>query len=165
MGEVLKQNYENNKTFDCLNHRQRKTFSFNPDEMFIEKAGKKINIQNWIDQNTDETNIYRMIEKYHGVENIEPKLGGIIGDLTEYNGLKDILDKEKKAQNAWNDLPIEIRNQFGNNKYNFIKNGMTWAKNKQKEFEQQKYEYQKHLHKVGYEYDEPKETKGEVNNG
>lgn len=164
MGEVLKQDYENYKTFDCLNHRQRKTFNFNPDEIFIEKAGKKINVQNWIDQNTDETNIYKMIEKYHGVENIEPKLGGIIGDLTEYNGLIDILDKEKKAQNAWNDLPIEIRNQFGNDKYNFIKNGMAWAKNKQKEFEAQKQAYEEKMYKK-YNQKETKKQEEVKDNG
>lgn len=124
-----------NKSFNCLNQRVKKTQKFDPDNIFIEKAGKKINVQAWIDENTEECNIYKMIDKYHGVENIENKLGGIIGDLTEYKDLKDILEKERHAQNTWNNLPLEIRNNFGNDKYKFIKDGMNWAKNKQTEFE------------------------------
>lgn len=115
--------------------RERKQKAFNPDEITIEKAGKTINVNQWIQEGREDTEIYPMIEKYHGKENIPQKLGAIIGDLTEYQDLRSVIEKEKHAQNMWNNLPLEVRQHFGNDKYRFIEDGMKWATDYQKSLE------------------------------
>lgn len=115
-------------------YRTRKQKHFDPDEIFITKAGKKINVNQWIQESKDDTEIYSMIEKYHGDINAIPKeFGGIIGDLTEYKDLRTVMDKEIKAKEMWESLPLKLRAEFGNNKYEFLEKGMAWAQKQENE--------------------------------
>lgn len=124
-----------NKLYSYLKrYRTRRQKHFDPNEIFITKAGKKINVNQWIQESKDDTEIYAMIEKYHGDINAIPKeFGGIIGDLTEYQDLRTVMDKEIKAKEMWESLPLKLRAEFGNNKYEFLEKGMAWAQKQENE--------------------------------
>ena len=66
--------------------------------------------------------------------------------------LRDCLEQQKQADAMWNNLPLEIRQTFNHDKYEFMKNGMQWLEKRLKQEKQ-----------TTEQPETPKES--EVNNG
>lgn len=158
----------NKMPFKILERKKGKTQHFDKDNIFIVQAGKKINVYEMIQANREDTEIYAIMDKYgtkNPLENeyVKGKLGvdtqKIYGEFQNIN-LMDAQNALIVTENIWKQLPLEIRNEFGNSKTEFLARGEKWAKEKENirkaELEkQQKYE----------EAIKKSNEKGEVNNG
>lgn len=58
----------------------------------------------------------------------------IYGEVFQAEHPQEIIDR---ANEAWNTLPLEVRQQFGNDVKRFTREGETWLKNKLPEFVKQ----------------------------
>lgn len=93
----------------------------------FKKYGKEIDIQEYIEANREDTEIYPCLEKYGCLKPLERTPSEIYGDFTEYNDLRGNLDKAIKSQEMWDQLPSTIKNEFNNDMHEFIDRGMEWA--------------------------------------
>lgn len=94
------------------------------------KFGKTINVQEYIEEARVDTEIYPTLEKYGCLKPLERTPSEIYGDFTEYNDLRNNLEKAKKIKEMWNNIDTKIKNEFNNDMNEFIDRGMQWAKNK-----------------------------------
>lgn len=101
----------------------------------VKRAGKYISLKDFTNKNAVDSNIYDVLEKYRGdLKLTQAELQGhyntISDDLAEIKNMGDALNLQLKAKETWNNLPLEIRKEFGNNKTNFLLNGKKWADKK-----------------------------------
>lgn len=108
---------------------ERKEQSFDL-EFEIEKAGKKYNLYQSIQDARPDTEIYPALEKYGCIDRLILDSQGVYTDLTQIKGLRNEIEKVEKAKVLWQQLPYEIKNHFNNNIAEFMDNGETWLKNK-----------------------------------
>lgn len=94
------------------------------------RNGKKINLFQQIQEANIDTEIYPTLEKYGCIDKINTNVNAVFGDMTEYKNLRDFQQKEQKLNEMWNNLDINIRKEFGNDKYEFANKGENWIKNK-----------------------------------
>lgn len=99
-------------------------------EPVIIRAGKTINVRDWIDSAREDTELYPTLEKYGSIERIIVNKEQIFGDLTAIKGLRDIIEQQKQADNMWAQLPLEFRKEFLNDKNEFMRNGLDYLKKK-----------------------------------
>lgn len=92
------------------------------------KYGKEIDIQEYIEAGREDTEIKVVLEKYGCLKPLEKDIQGIYSDFTEYNDLRTTLDKAKKANEMWGEMPTDFKNKFNNSIEEFIDRGMEWAK-------------------------------------
>lgn len=106
---------------------------FDNNEYFI-KYGKKIRIQDYINESADEVNIDTILKKYGAIpkENIQQE-EEIITDMTQIKDLRNLEDQRNKIKEIFYNLPTEIRKQFKNNVYEFEQNGLNFFKQKHEE--------------------------------
>lgn len=102
--------------------------TFDPEKNVIEKKGQKINLYDFIQENREDTEIYPTLEKYGCLDKIIVDKPRIFADFQELMGLRDMHDQERKAQTLWENLPIEVRKEFANDRLNFLQNGEKWLK-------------------------------------
>lgn len=112
--------------------------SFEEDPM-IKRNGKKVSLKKFTNENAIDTNIYEVLDKYRGdlkltQAELQAKYTEISDDLAEVKSMGEALNLQLKAKQAWNNLPLDIRKQFGNNKTNFLLNGKKWADDKISEY-------------------------------
>lgn len=130
--------------------RERKAQSYNPKEIFWIKNGEKINVYDFIQSGREDTEIYPTLEKYGSIKRMELDTPAVYAQFESIQNLRDCLEQQKQADQMWNALPLEIRQTFNHNKYDFMNNGMQWLQ-KRLEAEQPK--------------NEIKTDESEVNNG
>ena len=90
-----------------------------------------------------DTDIYEVAKKYNnGIADVttcaqymKKNLTELSEEFAEMQDLKSVLEKQIKANNMWNALPVSVRAQFNNSKEEFLDNGENWIK-KQKELMQ-----------------------------
>ena len=106
--------------------KRRTQQKFDPNISFI-KYGKPIKIYDYIQEQAEDCNIYKNLEKYGSIENaisimsrIRPQ---IIADFEECMDLRSIEDKRVAINNIWEQLPVEEKAKFDNNFSTFIDNG------------------------------------------
>ncbi len=121
--------------FNFLKNRgNSKGQDFNKDEIFVIKAGKKINCYEEIQKNRDDTEIYPTLEKYGCLERMQLTVNdaeSLYADLTGQKfELRDILNQQKKANEMWENLPLDVRREFNHSKKEFLTKGKEWLKNK-----------------------------------
>ena len=117
--------------------------SFDRKNICFEKYGKKVNVYDYIQENNVDTDIYEVAKKYNnGIADVQTcaqymskNMNQLSDDFAEYQDLRSVLDKQIKAENMWNSLPVSVRAQFNNNKNQFLDNGENWLK-QQKELAQ-----------------------------
>lgn len=116
---------------------------FDNNEYFI-KYGKKIRIQDYINESADEVNIDTILKKYGSIpeENIQQE-EEIITDMTQIKDLRSLEDQRNKVKEIFYNLPKEIRKQFKNDVYEFEQNGLNFFKQKHEEKIRQFEEYQR----------------------
>lgn len=93
------------------------------------KAGKKINVYDYIQTASEDTDIYKTLEKYGSLEKIELDHEGVYGEFKEMDRMA-FHEQLKKSEELWKSLPFEVRAEFNNDKLQFMENGEKWLKNK-----------------------------------
>lgn len=115
--------------------RQRKQQHFDREKIFVVKYGKKINQYDEIQAARADTEIYPTLEKYGCMQNAmtvleDPsKRQELYEDFNEMLNLRDVHDRQRAADNLWESLPLQIRNQFNHDPLEFMQNGEKWFKN------------------------------------
>lgn len=130
---------------------------FDRKKIFIVRNGKKINQYDEIQANNVDTDIYKVIEKYHGdesqaIEAMKSNIPLMYGEFQNMD-LKDMQLRHQKVLEMWNDLPLSVREQFHNNMNEFAKNGQEWLEGQIKllEEEQKQQEQQQEITTEGTE--------------
>lgn len=101
--------------------------SFDLKNTFVIKAGKKINQYDEIQANSEDTDIYKTLEKYGSLEIITKTDEGMYGEFENIDQL-GLHERLKKADEMWQGLPLDVRIHFKNDKLNFLQNGEKWLK-------------------------------------
>lgn len=138
MGHQIEQvqHFRNKQNFHALQEFDRRKISF-------EKYGKDVNVYDYIQSNNVDTDIYEVAKKYNnGIADVttcasymRKNLNELSEEFAEMQDLKSVLEKQIKATNMWNALPVSVRAAFNNDKAEFLDNGENWLK-KQKELVQ-----------------------------
>ena len=110
--------------------RTRKAQVYDKDNIFVEIRGQKVNVYEMIQEAREDTEITEVLKRYGCIERlgIDPKK--TYDSLIEINDLRDIYEAKAKADKLWEQLPIEVRQEFNNNANEFMKNGEQWLKDK-----------------------------------
>lgn len=114
---------------------------FDRKKIFIERNGKKINQYDEIQAQNIDTDIYKVIEKYHGnekaaLEAMQNNMPLMYGEFKNMD-LKDLELRHKKNMEMWNELPLTIREKFHNNPNEFAKEGEQWLQEEVKKLQEQ----------------------------
>ena len=122
------------KNFKINTNRKRMQQDFDAETIEVIKAGKKINVYQSIQENREDTEIYPTLEKYGCIEDtikaMEKNKQEIYQDLRGIKDLRGVLQQQQEAQNLWDNLPLEVRREFGHNSNEFMEKGENWLKNK-----------------------------------
>lgn len=106
--------------------RERKQQDFDRKNIHWIKNGEKVNVYDFIQEGREDTEIYPTLEKYGSIKRMELDTPTVYQQFEKINDLRDHLEQQKQAENMWNALPLEIRQQFNNDRYEFMNNGMQW---------------------------------------
>lgn len=109
-------------------YRERKPQEFNKDEIFVEKAGKKINMYEYIQNAAVDCDVYEVLEKYGCIEKMGIDPVATYQDFTNIQNIRSPYDATLKATALWNGLPLEIRAKFDHDANKFMKEGEKWLK-------------------------------------
>lgn len=115
--------------FKIRGQRERVQQSFDLEKITFLRAGKPVNLYNYIQEQTEDTDIYKTLEKYGCLDTLELSNEMIFGDFEKAMDLRDIYEQDIAFKNLWNSLPLKVREQFHNNRLEFMKNGEEWLKN------------------------------------
>ncbi len=112
------------------------------DNSKIRRNGKEISLQEFINANNQDCTIYQVYDKYMGNMKLTQQalcnISHKVADELSGMDLATALNTMNKAEQAWNNLPQAIKQEFGNSVQAFQKNGLQWAKNKIAEFNKPK---------------------------
>lgn len=100
------------------------------------KYGKEERVQDYIEANKTDTEIYECLEKYGCLKPLEMNYEGTYADFTEMNDLRSSLEKMKKANEMWAQVPADIKKQFNNDIHEFVDRGMEWVEGEIKKAQQ-----------------------------
>lgn len=95
-------------------------------------GGKEQSIYEFTQANREDTEIYPTLEKYGTIERMTRPLQDIYGDATKMKDLRATFEEIKEGEKIWNNIPLDIREQFGNDMGKFVKHGQEWAQNEMK---------------------------------
>lgn len=170
MDEIRTETRTTNSPFKrwAIDRKNAVKFSENPK---FRIAGKNVEIKEYQNNSAIDCNIYEVIEKYRGdlkmtAEQLNVFHNEINDTLTNIKNMPDALMAIKEGEEAWKNLPMETRNEFGNSINRFLKNGNSY-------FEKKINEYNKKLEEIKKFQKEQEEQvklqeitkKGDVNNG
>lgn len=138
MNEIRNQTTNKKTPFNRWNIVRTNAVKFSEDPKF-RIGGKNISIKEYTNQQAVDTNIYEVIEKYRGdlkmsAQELNQFHIEIAEELNEIKTLPDALSQMKKAEEAWRNLPKDIREDFGNSIQKFVKNGSTYLNKKINEY-------------------------------
>lgn len=113
-------------------------------------GGKDISIKEVQNNAAVDTNIYEVIEKYRGdlkmsAEQLNQFHIELDETLSEIKSLPDAMKAIQKGEEAWKNMPLDLRKQFGNSINNFLKNGQSYLKNEINKYNEKFKEYQNQL--------------------
>lgn len=112
--------------------RERKQQDFDRKSIHWIKNGEKVNVYDFIQEGREDTEIYPTLEKYGSIKRMELDTPAVYQKFEKINDLRDHLEQQKEAVNMWNALPLDIRQQFNNDRYEFMNNGMQWLEKRMK---------------------------------
>lgn len=118
----------NKLPFKIRGQREKIAQSFDLKKISFLRNGKPVNLYNYIQEQTEDTDIYKTLEKYGCLETLELKTEQIFGEFNECMTLRDVYEQDQAFKNLWNSLPINIRNEFKNDRLRFMKEGEQWLK-------------------------------------
>ena len=114
--------------FEHFEWREKKQQNFDKEKITLTKAGETFNVYDKIQENTEDTEIYKTLEKYGCIENIPMVPGRVYAQFEELNGLRDLKEQQILAENMFYNLPLETRQKFNNNMNQFVKDGEKYVK-------------------------------------
>lgn len=114
--------------FNHFNRRERKSQNFDKNSITLTKAGKTYNVYDKIQENSEDTEIYQVLEKYGCIDRIMLNKEDVYGDFTAFKGLRDMKDQQIMAENMFYSLPLQTREKFNNDKNLFMKEGEKYIK-------------------------------------
>lgn len=100
----------------------------------LKKGGKEFNLYEYIQAETEGTNLYEVLEKYGSIKPMELDLPNLYADISEFKDLRNEIDKITKAEEMWLNIPLETRRKYNHSKREFVEKGMDDLK---KEYEKQ----------------------------
>lgn len=167
MDEVRTESYNKKTPFKRWNIIRHTGLVFSEDPKF-RISGKDVSIKDTQNAAAVDTNIYEVIEKYRGdlkmtTEQLNQFHTEIDQELTKIKSLPDAMQAIKLGEEAWKNLPLDTRKEFGNSINRFLKEGNTYFKNKIKAYENDikvKQELAKQFEEMN-----KNQNKNEVNNG
>lgn len=167
MNEVRTESYNKKTPFKRWNIIRHTGLVFSEDPKF-RISGKDVSIKDTQNTAAVDTNIYEVIEKYRGdlkmtTEQLNQFHTEIDQELTKIKSLPDAMQAIKAGEEAWKNLPLDTRKEFGNSINRFLKEGNTYFKNKIKAYENDikvKQELAKQFEEMN-----KNQNKNEVNNG
>lgn len=106
----------------------------------IKRAGDEMSLQEYINSNNQDCTIYQVLDTYRGdkrltVAQLNTMHQTISDELAEIKDLPTALEVMKEAEKSWKKLPLEVRKEFNNSVAEFQRNGMNWANNKIKAYQ------------------------------
>lgn len=113
--------------------RKRAFKRFNQDfdiKETLTKAGKKFCVYDKIQEAREDTEIIPTLKKYGCIPTYTQDSASMYQDFTAANDLRGVLDRKIAAENAFYNLPAEVRREFDHNIDNFMKNGEKYIKDK-----------------------------------
>ena len=118
--------------YEYMNRMYKPTAGQNFGRPTLKKFGKEFDIYDWIQENREDTEIIPTLEKYGCLDRMKIDDNVLYGDVTKLmkDGLRGLMINEQKAQDLWDSLPYEYREEFQNNKILFLENAETWLKNR-----------------------------------
>lgn len=94
----------------------------------ILRGGKEIDLYNHIQEASEDTDLYKIQEKYHGLENAPLDLNEMQGEFTTAISYTDIYKQQQEVEKMWYNLPLKVRKEFNNDPREFVENGDKWIK-------------------------------------
>lgn len=115
-----------------VQNRDRKQFAqeFDKENITITKAGKTFNVYDKIQAEREDTEIYPTLEKYGCLDKIMLNEKDLFIEWKKMSDLRSLKDQQIQAEQMWNMLPWETRQEFGNDMYRFANEGEQWLRNK-----------------------------------
>lgn len=110
--------------------RERKAQSYDKNKIFITRLGKKINLFDLIQESKDDSEITTCMKKYGCIEPLGVDYKKTYENYMEIRELRDIYDAKKRADELWDTLPTEVKDEFNGNANEFMNNGEQWLKDK-----------------------------------
>ena len=118
------------KNFKINIERKRMAQDFNKEEITVTKAGKEINVYNFIQESREDTEIYPTLEKYGCIDRMIINEPDVYSDLRNIKDLRNSIEQVQEATKLWENLPLDIRREFGHSQKEFMEKGEKWLKNK-----------------------------------
>lgn len=126
----------NKKVPACFKRKKSKGQKFGKPIVCV--CGKIRKVYDWIQEGREDTEVRTVLEKY-GVEGFkkmtEENKQEIYADISNVGDLRTNLEKIQHAEEAWKRLPLEVREEFNQDKNLFIETGMKWAEKKIAEYQ------------------------------
>ncbi len=116
--------------FEKFKWRERKSQTFDKSKIVLKKAGKTYNVYDKIQEAREDTEIYPTLEKYGCIDRMMLDTKGVYADFTNFKGLREMKEQQQMADQMFNNLPLETRKIFNNDKNVFMRDGEKWLKNK-----------------------------------
>lgn len=116
--------------------REKKSQYFDKKSIYWIKNGEKVNVYDYIQEGREDTEIYPTLEKYGSIKRMEIDTPAVYNQFEKVMNLRDCLEQQKEADKMWNNLPLEIRQTFNHDKYEFMNNGMQWLEKRMKQEKQ-----------------------------
>lgn len=115
--------------FKIHNSEKKPGQKFDKENIHFIKAGKKYNVYELIQEGRTDTEIYPTLEKYGCIDRLKLNAPEIYADVREAKSLRNQMDSVRKAEEAWQNLPLETRKEFNHSKREFIERGEKYLKN------------------------------------
>jgi hypothetical protein len=116
--------------FEKFKWRERKSQTFDKSKISLTKAGKTYNVYDKIQEGREDTEIYPTLEKYGCIDRMMLDTKGVYADFTNFKGLREMKEQQAEADRMFNNLPLETRKIFNNDKNVFMRDGEKWLKEK-----------------------------------
>lgn len=110
---------------------------FDRKKITLTKAGRTFNVYDKIQEAREDTEIIPTLKKYGCIPNIGMDSELAYQDFTTAKDLRGVLDRKIAAENAFYNLPIEVRREFDHSIDKFMQNGEKYIT---KKIEQEKAE-------------------------
>lgn len=132
--------YKSGKPTPSQKHRKKITHTYDPNKIFITKAGKTYLIDDFIKEQEPETNIYKVMEMYNfnpdeATERMKGRFQEIKATIDMSKSYAEHLMLIEKAKQEFELLPVNVKKQFNNSITDFMENGENWINEQIKNME------------------------------
>lgn len=120
------------------NYKGSQGQKFDRKTITIKRYGKEVNLYDLIQENKGDSDIEECLKKYGTLQPITLNIPETYGEIKETLTLADSLNLDIKLKEIYDSLPTEVKDEFGNNFYNFKDNGLEYFEKGMKKYEEQR---------------------------